>query len=151
MRDKKLYKHLGNGGFDSFLDFINNPEIGISQSSCYLYIGVYEFYVEELELPETEVMTIPLNRLMRLKAPLKKMPKDKAKQIIQDMAHLTNTDYYLEILDKKLESRKPKLYKDKETNKYILEFNPDQMLRILNKATNEILYENEETTDVLTA
>ncbi len=144
IKDKKYYKFLGDGGYDTFMDFINNPEIGLSQSSCFLYMGVYEFYIEKLELSEIEVSAIPLTRLMRAKAGLKKLPVEEAREKILDYGAMTNRDYWYEAQQDGIEPEKPFLYLDKESGKYILEFNPDQMLKIVNKVTKESIYEYKE-------
>lgn len=143
IRENELYKYMGNGGFDTFGDFINNPEIGLKQSTAYLYIRVYEYYIERLEFEEQDLVLYPLNRLMKLLPHLKKKPDEEAKQILISIGNMTDFDYSIEVKEKKLNTKKPELYLDKETGLYILDFEEDKMLRIFNKTENKIIWEKQ--------
>ena len=143
IRENELYKYMGNGGFETFGDFINNPEIGLKQSTAYLYIRVFEYYVERLEFTEKQLITYPLNRLMKLLPHLKKKSDEEAKELLTNIGNMTDFDYNIEVKEKKLNSKKPALYLDKETGLYILDFEENQMLRIYNKTENKVLWEKQ--------
>lgn len=141
IRDEKIYEKIGDGGFDTFIDFLNNPEIGLRQSTAYLYIRIYEYYFLQLKIPQQELIEMPISRLMKLLPALKKMPDEKAIETIQRIAPLTSYDYDVEVRENNLETERPKLYVDKESGLYIFEFRIDQMKRIINTETKEIIYE----------
>jgi len=140
MRDDKLYLQLGKGGFDTFQQFLNNAEIGLRPSTAYLYIRIYEYFYERLKLTQEEIVAIPITRLMRLLPILKEKDDIEAKKIVEKVSGLTTYDYDQIINEDKLEIDKPYLFQDKETGKYIFEFKPEQMLRIVNKETGVKLY-----------
>lgn len=131
IRDEKLYRQIGEGGYESFSQFLNNPEIGLRTSTAYLYIRIYEFYIGRLGLSEGRVTEIPLNRLMRLLPALKQKSESEAKEIIERVGGLTNYDYDVEVKERKLESDRPKLYVDKESGKYVFEFISGEVDRIV--------------------
>jgi len=145
IRDEKTYNYLGEGGFDSFQQFLNNAEIGFRPATAYLYIRLYEYYIERLKLAVEEVVEVPMNRLMRLLPALKQKTDKESIEIVQNFKTLTNFDFDKELKEKKLETERPVLFKDKETGLYIFEFSPVQVLRIVNKQTDEIIYEKKIT------
>lgn len=138
IRDEKLYRQMGEGGFDTFTQFVNNPEIGLRQSTAYLYIRVYEYYVLELGMGEEDVVKIQITRLMRLLPVLKTKPKDEAKELIENIGQMTNHDADVEMKEKKLTVERPLLFHDKETGRWVFEYRPSQMRRIKNTMTNEV-------------
>ena len=140
MRDDKLYLQLGKGGFDTFQQFLNNAEIGLRPSTAYLYIRLYEYFLERLKLTQEEILAIPITRLMRLLPVLKEKTDEEAKQIVSKITNLTTYDFDVVVGEDKLETDRPSLFKDKETGKYIFEFKPNQMLRIVNKETGVKIY-----------
>jgi len=143
IRDNRLYLYLGDGGFDSFIQFLNNAEVGISQASAYLYIRVFEFYVQRLKMLEDEVIAIPLNRLQRLLPVIKNKEDNEAKQIIEETGKLTSYDFDKETKERKLvDAKRPIVYKDKETDKYVIYFNPDDVKAIMDTKNGKTIYEN---------
>jgi len=56
IKNKSLYKQMGDGGFETWRSFLANPEINITPSTADVYIKVYEFYIERLKLPKEEVL-----------------------------------------------------------------------------------------------
>lgn len=140
IRDEKLYRQIGEGGYDTFHHFLNNPEIGIPQSTAYLYIRVYEYYVFKLKMLEAEIIAIPINRLMKLLPALKKKEDEEAKALISSIGFMTNTDYGKEIEEKKLGSDRPRLYHSNIEGKWIFEFKEEQVEKIINKTKGEIIF-----------
>jgi len=98
-----------------------------------------------LKLAVEEVVEVPMNRLMRLLPALKQKTDKESIEIVQNFKTLTNFDFDKELKEKKLETERPVLFKDKETGLYIFEFSPVQVLRIVNKQTDEIIYEKKIT------
>lgn len=143
VRDESLYLHLGEGGFGSFGEFLSNPEIGIKPSTAYLYIRIYEYYIEKLAMKEEEVASVPINRLMRLLPILRVREEDEAKSVIKEISTLGNKDYEAYVAEKLVgyEVQKPLLYIDKETGLYVFEFDPASVLRIVNTRDNKVIFE----------
>ncbi len=147
VRDEKLYRQIGEGGYETFGQFLNNPEIGLPQSTAYLYIRVYEYYVQRLGLPEKEVIEVPINRLMRLLPSLKQREDQESREIVSNIGKMTNYDYGKEVQEKQLEILRPQLYREKESGMFILEFDEGQLQRVVmhsgqgDERTSKILYE----------
>jgi len=127
IRDQKLYRYLGEGGFDTFRDFLNNPEIGIRESTAYLYIRIYEYYVERLKIPTEEVVQIPLNRLMRLLPRLKEREDEEAREIVNEVQNVTTYDFDVIVGEKQLDVDKPLVYRCKVCGKWKIEYKPEQL------------------------
>jgi len=127
IRDQKLYRYLGEGGFDTFRDFLNNPEIGIRESTAYLYIRIYEYYIERLKIPTEEVVQIPLNRLMRLLPRLKEREDEEAREIVNEIQNVTTYDFDVIVGEKQLDVDKPLVYRCKVCGKWKIEYKPEQL------------------------
>ena len=141
IRDKKLYKYLGDGGYDTFGMFLKNPEISrLAPSTIMSYIRIYEYYVERLQLLEGEILEVGTNRLQKMLPRLKAKNDDEAREIVKDIGVLGHDDYKKEVRERGLDVNKPFLYQDKETGKYIFEFEPSQVLRVYNKESNEVIF-----------
>lgn len=141
IRDKKLYKFLGNGGYDTFGMFLKSPEISrLAPSTVMAYIRIYEYYIERLQIIEGEILEVGTNRLQKLLPKLKNKPDAEAREIIKDIGVLTHDDYKKEVRERGLDTNKPLLYQDKETGLYIFEFEPNQMLRVYNRESNEVIF-----------
>jgi hypothetical protein len=144
IRDEKLYLHLGEGGADTFNDFIQNAEIGLRPSTAYLYIGVYEEYILRLGMSREEVSQIPLNRLMRLKTVVKELEEEQAVETVRDLGVLTNFDYDIEATERGYrEFDKPLVYRDKETREWIIEYDCNNTKKIIEYNSQLIIYEKD--------
>lgn len=141
IRDEKLYNYLGDGGYSTFQHFLANPEVGVRPSTAYLYIRIYEYYCLQLTIPEEDIVEIPINRLMKLLPALKEKEDKEAKEIILGIGQLTSYDYDEEVKEKKLETPRPKLIRNKETGLWSIEFMPDYVERVTNQVTGENIYE----------
>ena len=80
---------------------------------------------------------------MKLLPHLKKKSDEEAKELLISIGNMTDFDYSIEVKEKKLNSKKPALYLDKETGLYILDFDENQMLRIYNKTEDKVLWEKQ--------
>jgi len=141
IRDKKLYKYLGEGGFATFGQFLNNSEISrLAPSTIMAYIRIYEYYIERLQLIEGQLLDIGTNRLQKLLPRLKVKPDEEAKEILQDIGILTHDDYKKEVRERGLDIERPSVYMDKNTGRYIIEFEENTVLRVYNKTKNEVMF-----------
>jgi len=145
IRDDKLYKYLGEGGYSTFQHFLANPELGLRPSTSYLYIRLYEYYIEQLQITREQLIEIPINRLMRLLPSLKEMPDDEARETITDLGQLTSYDYDIEVVERNIEKARPKLFRNKENGMWKFEFDPESMESIVNTQTGEVLYGSTDT------
>jgi hypothetical protein len=141
IRDEQLYMYISEGGFDTFQDFLNNPEIGIRPSTAYNYIGIYEEYILRLGMSFEEVMEIPQNRLMRLRPQLKDKEVEEAREIVNDLGSLTNYDFDIVSEEKGFRRlEKPIMYQDKITNKWVIEFDQDTVEKIIETQSKTVIY-----------
>lgn len=138
IRDGKLFKGLN---YESFADFLQDPELKQKPSTCYAYIRIYEFYVEKLGLPEAEVVEVGMNRLQRLLPALKEKTEDEAREILTDIGSMTHLDYNQEVKSRGLDIVRPSMYRDNESGKWIIEFDESRVKRVYNKTANTILFE----------
>lgn len=146
IRDEKLYNYLGEGGYDTFQMFLQDPELKWKPSTSYAYIRIYEYYVLRLNLSDTELRRIAWNRLQMVLPKLKAKEDGEAKEIITSIGEMTHSDYKKEIEEKKLTIDKPSLYRDDETSKWIFEFREHQMSRIYNLDKKVVIFPLEVTT-----
>jgi hypothetical protein len=97
IRDKKLYQHMGEGGFDNFYQFLASPEISLNPNTALMYIRVYEFYIEKLKIPKEKLTEIPVNRLNQLKSGLENKSKDEIEEWIEKARVLGRKDFEKEM------------------------------------------------------
>lgn len=141
IRDEKRYMDLD---YETFEHFINDSDIGLKRPTAYLYIRIYEYYIEQLEFKDEELSCVPITRLMRVLPALKKLENPKAQEIVGKLITTTTWDYEKIVQEEKLdESNRPTLIRDKETGKYVFVFNEDQILKIINKTKGELLFGTE--------
>lgn len=118
IRDDKLYEQMGS---DTFLKFLADPEISLKQATAYMYIRIFEFYIEKMGLPEAEVIEIPSYKLFRLLPLIKDKPKDEALKAIDEVRDLGIADTELVIKDNKLEAHKrPIVYSCEVCHKWVI-------------------------------
>lgn len=106
IKEKKLYQHMGEGGFDSFEQFLANPEINLKYSTAMAYVRVYEYYIENLKLPKEEVVEIPFNRLHQLAGKIRDLPKEKQIEWIEKAKTLGRIDFEKEMEEAKFLNKK---------------------------------------------
>lgn len=144
MRERELYKYIGDGGNETFDQFLQNSETGLAVSTAKNYMDVYRYYILQLGMPEAEVAAIPPYRLNDLKGELKKRPDEEAVEIIKNMTPLTHADFRRARRENDLDSPYPEFWKDKETGKWILLFKPEQILFIKNTIDDTYVLDNRE-------
>ena len=129
IKDGKLYKYLGDGGFDSWQLFLANPEINIRYQTAEVYIKVYEYFIEELKMPRAEVIAMPLGKLNMMKSTLEKMPDDKERlEFIEKAKLLSYSDFKKELREKGYKTKeKIRVYRHKDCGKLIIEYNPQEI------------------------
>lgn len=111
IKEKKLYQHMGEGGFDSFEQFLSNPEINLKYNTAMAYIRIYEYYVENLKLPKEEIIEIPFNRLHQLVGKIKNLPKEKQIEWIEKAKTLGRIDFEKEMEEAKFTNEKDVIIK----------------------------------------
>jgi len=128
IKNKSLYKQMGDGGFETWRSFLANPEINITPSTADVYIKVYEFYIERLKLPKEEVLEIPLNRLNMMKFKLEGMNEADRLELIEKAKTLSYNDFRIETLESGVEKvRAIKITKCPQCQKLIIQYDPNQI------------------------
>jgi hypothetical protein len=136
IREEKLYLYMGNGGFDTYRDFLDNPEISFSEPAAYEYTSVYEFYCLKHGYQLEDLQDFPLNRLKRLIPLLKnEQEPEKVKQQIESVRGQTSRDFEASISP--IAPDKPQVYIDKESLKWVIKFKPETTLEIINITNGE--------------
>lgn len=119
IRDKKLYETLD---YENFGQFLASDELSISRESAFLYIRVFEYFVEFLQLDEAYIATMPISKLQMLVPVLKKMDnKEEAIKFIQDSENLRFGDFVREVR-KFQNSTRPTIQWSEELDKWIVNY-----------------------------
>lgn len=87
-KEKELYFYLD---YSSFNQFVSSPELAISGESAYMYIRVYEFYVEKLSLDPETVRKMPLGKLSRMLPMVKEVEQEMGKEKAIERMNELNT------------------------------------------------------------
>lgn len=120
-RDRKLYKKLD---FDNFSQFLASEEIDFSREKAYMYIRIYEMYVEQLELNPDHVAKIGVVRLSMLVPVVKNLPKEEAIQKIEEMGNkdVRYNDFVRSVKQHTNKDGKPTVYWSEETGKWVVNY-----------------------------
>lgn len=126
IKEEKLYLQMGEGGYDSFYQFLADPEINLNPNTALAYIRVYEFYVEKLGFKKEDLAGIPLNRLNQIKGFLEDKNKDEVKEWVEKARTLGRTDFEKEMVDKKItKERQIEIKKCRKCGKYQIYYKID--------------------------
>lgn len=98
IRDQKLFKLVGDGGFETWGRFLSQPDIGIGTSTASFYIQIYEQYVDRLKYDPKNLKEFPFYKLQRLLPIIRKQEPDKAIETIDEIMPLGASDFNAEIL-----------------------------------------------------
>lgn len=121
IRDKKLYKVLD---YSNFTQFINSEEISFSREKAYMYIRIYEYFIETLEINPEKVAQMSIARLGMMLPYLKKLNKDEAIEKMQDFNAMRHNDFVNDI--KKIRTGgKPTVYWSEEIERWIVQYFPN--------------------------
>jgi hypothetical protein len=63
IRDSELYIPLG---YDTFVEYVQNPEVGLNVRTAYYYIEIYETYIEKLKYTPEQLSEYSYDKLRRL-------------------------------------------------------------------------------------
>lgn len=97
IRDEKLFKYIGDGGFETWGRFLAQPEIGIKPSTAHFYIQIYEEYINRLALEREYIESKPFYKLQKLLPVVRKMELDQARTTIEEMMELGANDFNAEV------------------------------------------------------
>lgn len=94
VKDEKLYRALDH---DTFNEFLGDPQYGMARSTAYLFMGLYERYVDRLKIPNEKLVAIGTTRL-QLIGPVVSNTLDKPTEEWLDKAeHLSFSDLKIEV------------------------------------------------------
>lgn len=89
IRDNNYYKELG---YDNFISYIVNSELGFKRSTAYYYISIFEFFVEKLKWEQEKIVGMGYDKLVRLMPIIKKNP-DNLEDLVTDAEVLRPYDF----------------------------------------------------------
>lgn len=121
-RDKKLYRFLD---FDTFEQFLASEELSFSREKGYLYIRIYELYVERLHMSYDEIQQLGVARLMLLNPIIKEIEdNDKAIEKLNEYRDMRYSDFVRDV--KRIKNQgKPDVYWSNEAGKWIVSYHPN--------------------------
>lgn len=104
INNEKLYRYMGEGGFDTFKHFL--VEIKLNYNTATAYMRVYETYINRLQISEDELWGIPFTRLNQLTSKIKDMPLEEQKEWVEKAKVLLRDDFDKEMVEHKLQKVK---------------------------------------------
>ena len=123
IRDERLYEQLD---YLSFKEFISSPEISYSKETAYMYIRVYEFYIEDMKLDESQIIDIPPYKLLSMIPVLReKNTKDEAIEEFNQLTSLGHKDFRIRINQAK-GLDKPIVWYSKAEEKWFVQYYEDR-------------------------
>jgi len=120
VRDQELYKELD---YENFSQLLESEEVSFSREKAYMYIKVYEYYVETLQLSEETVGSINVSRLSMM-VPVLKQIEDRSEIVekIDEMSKMRHGDFVREIRQQTNRRGKPEVYWSEEQDRWVVKF-----------------------------
>jgi hypothetical protein len=123
-RDQKLYKNLD---FDNFSQFLASEELSFSREKAYVYIRIYEIFVERLQISQDELSKIGIVRLMFLAPVVRGIEdRDEAIKTIDENKDLRYNDFVSKMKSQTNKDGKPTVFWSEEAEKWIVNFYEDK-------------------------
>lgn len=122
IKEQKIYLKLD---YESFEQFLGSEEICWSREAAFMFMRVYEYYIEKLKLPEEKVASITLTKLSMMIPMTKGMDRDKAIEKIEELSALRHNDFMIRSKQEK-DDDKPIVWYSKELEKWVVEYFSDK-------------------------
>jgi len=124
VRDEKLYKYSGEGGYDSFASFIADADLAIAPATAYAFIYLYEKFVLNFGFAEDTIANVPYYKLQMLASKVKLETKEDAEEWLAKAQTLSISDFKAELAEAKANKEGgeflpyPTIYKCKSCKKW---------------------------------
>lgn len=121
LRKNSLYREaIGDGGSDSWHEYLSQPEIGMSPTQANKLLNIYELFILKLQYSEEEIIKISvktLNYLIKKGDEFAGLDRGTQEEIISQAQILSHKDFKEAYFDNKSEASE-KLGKDKDERTY---------------------------------
>lgn len=142
MRDEKLYNYLGTGGYDTFEQYLQEPDLELgSPITIKKYLAMLNYLQETLSLGDAEIEKVPIYQVSQYFSEIKKKSVDEARELVSQLSHATPHDRKQILHDANIFLPKPTLYRDYATGKWIIEFSPEFTLKIYNQKEQIVIFD----------
>ena len=92
-RDRKLYKSLGDGGYDTWGQFLGSGELSLKSSTVYAYIEIYNLFILRFGFAVEELADIPYDKLrLALPSARKLKTKEEVEELVYKAKELSRSD-----------------------------------------------------------
>lgn len=123
IKEDKLYTFMGEGGFDTWGQFLSQPELGLSPSTVRISMRLYKTYCQSMGFEVVDFDGVSGDRLKKLLPILENKTKEEALAIYEDVIHLGARDFSeairkLQVPSKKVE--KPSVDQCDSCHKWML-------------------------------
>lgn len=122
-RDRKLYKHLD---YDNFSQFLADENIDFSREKAYMYIRIYETYVERLELSEESIAKMGVKRLNIMTSLFKDKTPEQAREIMESKQGMRYGAFVREVREETNKDGKPSVYFSEESKTWVINYYEDR-------------------------
>lgn len=100
LREDDNFKEAVGEGIDTWIDYIKQPEIGLSKGEANRLVQIYENFVHRLEFKPEDIAQIPIKNLHYLLPVVKEMDNSKDVQnLLDEASSLSQSDFKERIYD----------------------------------------------------
>lgn len=122
VKEKKVYQTLN---YETFEQFLASEELCWSRESAYMFMRVYEYYIEKLGMTEERVSSITLTKLSMMIPMTKELDKEQAIEKIEELSTLRHNDFMIRSKQSKLDD-KPTVWYSKELELWMVQYYSDR-------------------------
>ena len=137
--ENKENKFWENLGYESFREYLGQPEFGYKQAVLYRFAQLYDIYCQKLGYKPEQLADVSYDRLFMIKDKILEGDKEewlsKARTLSQgDLAlEVREEDANVGFKDKKT---MPKVYRHKDCGKWIIDIDPEELCKCFEKDKN---------------
>lgn len=123
IRDNKMYQYMGEGGFDTWEQFLSQPDIYLAPQTVRAHVHIFDVFIDKLKLDRELVSSVPFYKLNLMVSLVKDMTPGQAEITIYSLKELGAKDFNDELRKLKgLEPEEVKSKKDRESESLDLLF-----------------------------
>ena len=133
LSEMKRTKAFRMRGYKTFKDFVEG-EYGMAGSFASRLIGIHDLFIEELDISESQLTTIGMDKLNIIKPLVKDCPYEETEEWVEKASSLTATELRDEVKDVR-DAKKEKTNKEIFVEQYI-----ERMTTVFNCSRKELDY-----------
>lgn len=96
LKEKELYKTLGQGGYDTWSQFMAGNELSVNSKTAEAYMNLYDFWVKQQNYTLDELSEVPYDKLRMVQPMARQLDSAGVRELFEKTKVLSRTDLLIE-------------------------------------------------------